>query len=87
MHHVKHVRKVLKSKKPNSFNAYLEAMRLVNRKTLPLCKKHHLQVHQGIYDGTSLKKLFKSFKDSDVGFDKEKASVLIEKFSGNSETK
>jgi group II intron reverse transcriptase/maturase len=87
MHHVKHVRKVLKEKKPQSFNAYLEAMRLVNRKTLPLCKEHHLQVHKGIYDGVSLKKLFKSFKESGVGFNKEKASALIEKSSDLSELK
>lgn len=87
MHQVKRVCRVLKSKKPNSFNAYLEAMRLVNRKTTPLCKNHHLQVHKSIYDGTLLKKLFKSFKDSGVGLDKKKASDLINKFSVISETK
>jgi hypothetical protein len=53
MHHLKHVRKVLNKKVPNSFNAYLEAMRIVNRKTLPVCKEHHNMIHRGEYDGTS----------------------------------
>ena len=62
MHHIKHVRKTLQKKKPGSFNAYLEAMRLVNRKTLPLYKSHHHAVHSGNYDGDSLSNLFKSLK-------------------------
>jgi hypothetical protein len=49
------------NKKPGFFNAYLEAMRLVNRKTLPLCKYHHNLVHSGEYDGESLSNLFESF--------------------------
>ena len=87
MHHIKHVRKVLKKKIPKSFNAYLEAMRLVNRKTLPVCREHHLQIHKGIYDSTSLKKLFESFKDKGVGFDKKKANKIVNKFSDNPEIK
>lgn len=82
MHHIKHVRKVLKTKTPKSFNAYLEAMRIVNRKTLPVCKEHHLQIHKGVYDGTSLKQLFKSFKSAGVGFNKKQAKDLIYKASG-----
>lgn len=81
MHHIKHVRKTLQKKKPGSFNAYLEAMRLVNRKTLPLCKFHHHIVHSGKYDGDSLSNLFKSFKKKGVGFNKAKAKLLIKKAS------
>jgi hypothetical protein len=59
IHHIKHVYKTLQNKKPGSFNAYLEAMRLVNRKTLPLCKYHQNLVHSGEYDGESLLNLLK----------------------------
>jgi group II intron reverse transcriptase/maturase len=79
MHHLKHVRKVLNKKVPNSFNAYLEAMRIVNRKTLPVCKEHHNMIHRGEYDGTSLKNLFKSFKDNGIGFSQSKANQLLVK--------
>ena len=79
MHHVKHVRKVLQKKKPGSYNAYLEAMRLVNRKTLPVCKRHHQMIHSGEYDGKSLRSLFDSFKKHGVGFNNAKALKLIER--------
>ena len=85
MHHIKHVRKSLQKKKPGSFDAYLEAMRLVNRKTLPLCKSHHNQVHSGKYDGESLSNLFESFKKKGIGFNKAKANVLIKKASNLSD--
>jgi group II intron reverse transcriptase/maturase len=87
MHHIKHVRQVLKKKPPKSFNAYLEAMRLTNRKTLPVCREHHLQIHSGKYDGVSLKKLFATFKYMGVGFNELKAKSLIEKSSGKTEAK
>ena len=88
MHHLKHVRKVLRKKVPNSFNAYLEAMRIVNRKTLPVCREHHGMIHRGEYDGTSLKKLFESFKKNGVGYSKSKANQLLVRVSkGNSEIK
>jgi group II intron reverse transcriptase/maturase len=81
MHHIKHVRTVLKKKlaKKTKFNGILEALRLVNRKTLPLCKEHHNMVHNGLYDGESLKSIFKSFKEQGVGYNKSKANVLINK--------
>jgi retron-type reverse transcriptase len=82
MHHIKHVRKVLKKKKPGTFDMYLEAMRLVNRKTLPVCKRHHVMIHSGQYDGESLKSLFNSFKNNGVGFNKVKAEKLIQKVEG-----
>jgi len=86
MHHVKHVKTVLKEKTPKSlFHVYLEAMRLVNRKTLPVCKEHHLQIHKGIYDGMSLKKLFDSFETKGIGFDKKKANKIVNKLSDNTE--
>jgi group II intron reverse transcriptase/maturase len=81
MHHIKHVRKTLSKKKPGSFNYYLEAMRLVNRKILPVCKHHHNFIHAGKYDGVSLFNLFEAFKKNGVGFNKNKAKVLIRKAS------
>jgi len=79
MHHLKHVKKVLAEKAPKSFNAYLEAMRIVNRKTIPVCKEHHLMIHRGDYDGKSLKLLFENFKKNGVGFSKKKARGLLVK--------
>jgi group II intron reverse transcriptase/maturase len=79
MHHIKHVRKTLSKKKPGSFNYYLEAMRLVNRKTLPVCKYHHNSIHAGKYDKDSLSNLFDSFKKNGVGFNKNKAKALVSK--------
>ena len=75
MHHMAHVRKRLRKKKSGLFNAYLEAMRLVNRKTLPVCKTHHDEIHSGKYDGKSLSKLFDTFKRNGVGFNKQKAEA------------
>jgi hypothetical protein len=83
MHHIKHVRKVKKKKKSGSFDAYLEAMRLVNRKTLPVCKFHHKMIHKGDYDGESLKSLFESFKNKGVGYNKKEAAKLIKKCEAN----
>jgi len=54
-------------------------MRLVNRKTLPVCKTHHEMIHKGQYDGISLRALFYSFKQNGVCFNKEKAENLIKK--------
>ena len=83
MHHVKHIRKALKKKKPGTYNYWLVAMRLVNRKTLPVCKVHHKHVHDGKYDGESLKSLFDTFKFNGVGYNKIKAQALIEKAEGS----
>ena len=77
MHHIHHVRKTLKTKKKKSLYYFLEAMRLVNRKTIPLCKKHHRDVHNGIYDGIALSKVFKYFEKNKAGFNKKEAQVLI----------
>ena len=62
-------------------------MRLVNRKTLPVCREHHLYIHSGKYDGISLKKLFATFKHKGVGFNEQKAKSLIEKSSSKTEAK
>lgn len=62
-------------------------MRLVNRKTLPVCRKYHLQIHSGKYDRVSLEKLFAIFKPKGVGFNELKAKYLIEKSSGKTEAK
>lgn len=81
MHHIKHVRKVLQKKKPGSFNYYLEVMRLINRKTIPVCDHHHKLIHDGKYDGVSLKNVFKNFRKEGIGFNKKKAEALIKKAS------
>jgi hypothetical protein len=81
MHHIKHVRKTLVKKNPDTFDFYLEAMRLVNRKTLPVCKFHHGLIHSGKYDGESLNNLFKTFKKNGIGFNKSKAKALVSKAS------
>lgn len=86
MHHLRHVKKVLRKKVPNPYDAYLEAMRIVNRKTLPVCRKHHEMIHSGKYSGTSLTKLFESFKNNGVSYSKVKANQLIVKVDkGNTE--
>nr|YP_009495515.1 reverse transcriptase [Psammoneis japonica]AWQ64245.1 reverse transcriptase [Psammoneis japonica] len=82
MHHVKHIRKALKKLKPNTYNYWLTAMRLVNRKTLPVCTRHHKDIHDGIYSGESLRSLFDTFQNNGVGFNKKKAEALIEKAEG-----
>ena len=87
IHHIKHVRQVLKKKSSKSFNTYLEAMRLVNRKTLPVCREHYLQIHSGDYDGVFLNKLFATFKSKGVGFNELNAKSLVEKSSGKTEAK
>ena len=81
MHHIKHVRKILQKKKPDSYNYYLEVMRLTNRKTIPVCFYHHNLIHSGKYDGVSLKIVFENFRNEGIGFDKKKANALIKKAS------
>jgi hypothetical protein len=79
MHHLKHIRKSLKKKNPKSFNAHLEAMEIVNRKTLPVCKTHHNMIHSGVCDGESLSLLFDKFKNNGMGFSEKKARELVKK--------
>lgn len=85
MHHVKHVRKTLQKKKPGSFNDYLEVRRLTNPKTIPACDYHYKLIHDGKYDGMSLKTVFKNFRKEGIGFNKKKAEALIKKVSVVSE--
>ena len=57
MHHVRHIRK--SGVKYGGFDKYLGA---INRKQVPLCKHHHLEVHKGKYDGKSLAQIFDEVK-------------------------
>jgi hypothetical protein len=50
MHHVKHIKTL--NKKLNAFDAQ---MARINRKQVPLCRKCHLRVHKGTYNGMSIK--------------------------------
>ena len=43
-------------------------------------------IHRGEYDGESLKNLFTSFKKKGIGFDKKKASALIDRVKALSVT-
>lgn len=56
MHHLKHIRKM--GQQVKGFNKLLQA---VNRKQIPLCKSCHVAVHNGSYDGKSLKDLDLAF--------------------------
>merc|ERR1712187_199336 len=48
VHHVKHLRKMGKSKK----DFLTQMMIKMNRKQIPLCSKCHQKIHSGEYDGT-----------------------------------
>jgi group II intron reverse transcriptase/maturase len=49
MHHVRHVRK-----NGIRYGGFLKEMSLLNSKQLPLCRKCHMKVHEGLYDGIKL---------------------------------
>lgn len=49
MHHVKHVRK-----QGYRYRGFQAEMALLNRKQIPLCRKCHIAVHMGVYDGIKL---------------------------------
>ena len=53
MHHVKHIRK--SNKKAQGFT---KLMSKLNRKQIPVCSNCHVQIHNGKYDGISLKDLY-----------------------------
>lgn len=49
MHHVKHV-----SEQGYRYSGFNAEMALLNRKQVPLCKRSHIKVHNGSYDGIKL---------------------------------
>jgi group II intron reverse transcriptase/maturase len=49
---IHHVRKLSKSKRKNYLSAMMAKM---NRKQIPVCKKCHIRIHQGMYDGKRIK--------------------------------
>lgn len=57
MHHVKHVRK-----QGERYGGFHKEMALLNRKQIPLCRKCHMKVHRGLYDGIALSELQKKAK-------------------------
>ncbi len=59
MHHVKHIRK--SNKKATGFT---KLMSKLNRKQIPVCPECHTQIHNGKYDGISLKDLYLNKKAS-----------------------
>lgn len=50
MHHVKHIKKMNKNLSPME-----KSMASLNRKQIPVCRVCHMDIHTGVYDGTSLK--------------------------------
>lgn len=50
MHHVKHIKTI--NQKLNTFD---KMMAKINRKQVPLCRNCHMEVHQGTYQGKSIK--------------------------------
>ena len=52
MHHVKHIRKSNQEAK-----GFTKLMSRLNRKQIPVCSNCHVQIHNGKYDGISLKDL------------------------------
>lgn len=51
MHHLRHLRK------GKTADWLTERMRRINRKQIPVCRPCHIKIHQGQYDGQSLKRL------------------------------
>jgi nicotine oxidoreductase len=51
MHHVKAIRK-------EKVKGFTQVMKQLNRRQVPLCRTHHIQVERGYYDGVKLTDLF-----------------------------
>lgn len=51
MHHVYAIRK-------GKVSGFTQIMKQLNRKQIPLCKKHHTEVEVGLYDDIAVKELF-----------------------------
>jgi retron-type reverse transcriptase len=50
-HHVKHIR-------VGKTTGFLQLMNQLNRKQIPCCKKCHINIHRGVYDGMKLSDLY-----------------------------
>jgi len=47
MHHVRHIRK-------GNLKGFTKFMAAINRKQIPVCRKCHMNIHYGLYDGKKL---------------------------------
>ena len=56
MHHLKHIKTV-----NANLNEFDKMMARINRKQTPLCRKCHIEVHKGIYQGKSIKNYNKAW--------------------------
>lgn len=54
MHHVKHIKKMNKD-----LTVGEKSMASLNRKQIPVCRVCHMDIHNGTYDGKSLKEIIK----------------------------
>jgi hypothetical protein len=52
MHHVRHIRKM-----DSKAQGFTRVMAALNRKQIPVCRQCHAKIHQGKYDGLSLREL------------------------------
>jgi len=50
LHHIRHIRK-------GKVLGFSQVMKQLNRKMIPVCKIHHNEIHQGIYDNIKLSEL------------------------------
>lgn len=75
MHHVKHIRR-----RGHKYKGFERVLRNINRKQVPLCLSCHWRVHNGLYNGISVKEASKQFyknlgfsrwKDRENGLSKE----------------
>lgn len=63
MHHVRHVRKMTEKQA----KGFTRVMSMLNRKQLPVCARCHRSIHEGSYDGLSLR---------DFAYDPREASLI-----------
>lgn len=81
LYHIEQVKNVLENKK--FYNVYVEACSIIKRKTLPLCKKHQLEMHNNIYDEISLKNMFQNADIEGYNFNFNKYITFIKKIEEN----
>ena len=63
MHHVRHIRKMTEKQA----KGFTRVMSMLNRKQIPVCEKCHRRIHEGKYDGLSLK---------DFAYDPREANLI-----------
>jgi group II intron reverse transcriptase/maturase len=78
MHHVKHIRKATEKIVKDHWTRLMSHM---NRKQVPVCRKCHDKIHQGIYDGVAIRLL------AELKAKKEINSYFIPRDSASTDTR